>query len=255
MAKIFLKSMERIAVKNAHKVIADNEAIADYTIKEYGVKSTIIEYGGDNAAQIPTLASKDTEGLEDLVKTDYYFSVARIEPENNIHVLLEAFNESNKRLIIVGNWKSSEYGRHLQSIYGATKNIHLLDPIYDKVKLGFLRSNTKCYLHGHSAGGTNPSLVEAMHLGLPIVAFDVVFNRKTMENKGHYFKDAKSLESLLKDLTPSDLFQMGIQMRKIALRRYTWEKIASKYSALFLDKKKLKSQNLTSDLDSFKQAS
>ena len=110
----------------------------------------------------------------------YSVTVCRIEPENNVHVILEAFSEMlDETLVFVGNWEKSEYGRSLKEKFSVCKNILLLDPIYEPHTVNWLRSNARVYIHGHSAGGTNPSLVEAMNLSLPILAFDCVYNRAT----------------------------------------------------------------------------
>ena len=107
----------------------------------------------------------------------FAFKVCRIEPENNVHVVLNAFdNIQNLHLVMVGNWDKSAYGMDLKANYQAHPTIHLLDPIYNQNQLDLLRSNATLYVHGHSAGGTNPSLVEAMFLGLPIIAFGVSYN-------------------------------------------------------------------------------
>ena len=90
-------------------------------------------------------------------------------------------------LVLVGNWKNSQYGSSLRLRYGKIKNIIMLDSIYDQNVLNQLRSNCDLYIHGHSAGGTNPSLVEAMCLGLPILCYDVNYNVETTKS-ALYFK-------------------------------------------------------------------
>ena len=93
-----------------------------------------------------------------------------------------------------------------------------------------MRSNCKLYLHGHSAGGTNPALVEAMSLSLPILAYDGVFNRYTTDNKAIYFSSSAELKKRYLKLTNEDLENVGQEMFKIAKNEYTWKLIASKYS-------------------------
>jgi len=108
-------------------------------------------------------------------------------------------------------------------------HLYLLDPIYDLRKLKSLRAGAAVYVHGHLAGGTNPSLVEAMHFGLPLLAFDCDFNRATTENKAFYFRDANELLHLV-DMRDEVIFRTnGEAMLEIAQRRYTWEIIAKQY--------------------------
>lgn len=104
----------------------------------------------------------------------------------------------------------------------------MLTSIYDLDMLYALRKNAKMYIHGHSAGGTNPSLVEAMFFGRPILCYDVVYNRETTKNKAYYFDDCNSLVALLDH---SDLD--GNAMRLIAEENYTWSNIAKQYEALY----------------------
>ena len=167
MARLFLKLSERIAVNYSDVIIADNQAIGDYVDKEYGKQACIIAYGGDHA-----ISMKEYE----LKSEEYFLSICRIEPENNIDMILEAFSGSECKLKFIGNWASSEYGRMLRVKYEDSENIEMLDPIYDINKLFKLRGEAKAYVHGHSAGGTNPSLVEAMYFSIPIFAFDCNFN-------------------------------------------------------------------------------
>ncbi len=230
-AKWYLRWCERLAIRYAHADITDNEIIQDYTAGQYGTLSQLIEYGGDHAT--PQSTASLTESYS-FARKPYAFTVCRIEPENNIHILLAAFSHlPDKQLVVVGNWLHSEYGRSLRAAYADCSHLHLLDPIYDPIKLDALRSNCHLYLHGHSAGGTNPSLVEAMWLGLPVLAFDVGFNRATTENRAIYFRSIEELEQRVRTLRYESLLQLRQQMQEIAIRRYRWEVIARKYENLF----------------------
>lgn len=235
LAKRFLKFSEKIAVKYADEIITDNKAITNYVKKEYGFNSNLIAYGADHVGN----ESIDDEIIDTypFVKNDYAFKVCRIEPENNIHIILSAFSSvSDKKIVIVGNWCNSKYGKNLKENYGFHKNIILLDPIYNQKTLNQLRSNCSVYIHGHSAGGTNPSLVEAMFLKLPIFAYDVEYNRETTTNKARFFNSSEELKNLLKNTKKIELDGLGKTLYGIAKRNYTWEEIARKYSKLFLKK-------------------
>lgn len=228
-AKWFLLKSEAMAVKYADVIIADNKGIQDYVTETYHKDSVMIAYGGDHVER-EVSEEKQQEILRKYgVKSDdYAISVCRIEPENNCHVILEAFSKTNKNLIYIGNWERSEYGRELKEKYSKCPNINVHSPEYDLDTLYVLRSNAKEYIHGHSAGGTNPSLVEAMFFGKPILAFDVVYNRATTCEKAYYFRNTKELVSLL---SHDDLD--GTAMHEIAQEQYTWKKIASQYEALY----------------------
>jgi len=150
-----------------------------------------------------------------------------------VHLILEAFAGQNSlALVMVGNWANSEYGRGLRVRYADVAHLHLLDPVYDLGKLKSLRACAALYVHGHSAGGTNPSLVEAMHFGKPIFAFDCDFNRSTTEGKAMFFADSQALLDLISGLDANRAKQVGRDMLAIAQRRYTWNVIAAQYFAL-----------------------
>jgi len=223
-----------LAAKFATTCISDNQGIKDYVRNVYKRDSVLIEYGGDNAVCVEN--DEKLYNKYGLTPQSYCFKVARIEPENNIEMILEAFSRMpNEQLALVGNWNRSEFGRNMRIKYGKFANIKMWDPIYESEEINLLRSNCKLYIHGHSAGGTNPSLVEAMNLGLCVIAYDVVYNRETTEHKALYFDDVVSLMNAVSKLD-SDLTQQSAirkDMKKIANSRYTWKIIANKYELLF----------------------
>lgn len=225
--RVLINAVQKTAARYSDENIADNAAIQPLLKERYGIDSHIIEYGGDGAFQV--FDNKRLFEKYGLKPQEYYFNVARIEPENNIHIMLEAFgNMPDKQLVIVGNWEKNQYGESLYAKYSDYPNIKLFNPIYEPNEINLLRSNCKLYIHPHSVGGTNPSLVEAMFLGLNIAAFDVIYNRTTTEEKAVYFKDSKELSILIGRGVINDT-----EMKEIADRRYTWKVIAEKYAELF----------------------
>jgi glycosyltransferase involved in cell wall biosynthesis len=232
--KLFLAVSERIGIKYADIVVADNKKIQEYIMETYKLESILIEYGGDNASFVPLSPSISVKYSIEANK--YAFKVCRIEPENNIDIILEAFKESEMNLVLVGNWNYSKYGRNLRLKYSNYSNLRLLDPIYDQKSLDELRSNCGLYIHGHSVGGTNPSLVEAMNLGLCCVVFDVEYNKETTENSAIFFKSSDDLKNILTDFLNNkiDVLSCKSKMREIAQRRYRWDVIIGKYETLLI---------------------
>jgi len=228
LIKRFLRYSEIHAVEAAEGIITDNQVIQQYVSSTYDYESYLIEYGGDHASPVP-ITSADIQQYP-FLNGDYLFGVCRIEPENNIHVILEAASSQKKYpLVMIGNWAKSQYGKELKTQYAAVQHIHLIDPIYEPTALNRFRSNCFAYIHGHSAGGTNPSLVEAMNLGLPVIAFDVGYNRTSTEDKALYFKDSTSLKVIINGLSEGWATSIAEQMKEIAERRYTWKVISKKY--------------------------
>jgi glycosyltransferase involved in cell wall biosynthesis len=222
LAKWFLKLSEKMAVNHSDIVISDNVGIANYVKKEYNVNTQVIAYGGDHA-----LINTDLYTPE-----DYFFTVCRIEPENNVHIILDAFASADKIIKIIGNWNSSIYGRDLKNSYSQYKNIEILEPVYDLAILFEYRAKCIGYIHGHSVGGTNPSLVEIMHFGKNIFAFDCTYNRFTTEDYAHFFRDKAQLLALLKsDIKPNSV--NAEMVKQIAKKRYTWDVITKQYELLY----------------------
>lgn len=218
-AKRFLKFSEKLAVKYSDEIIADNQAIADYVENEYGVKSSVIAYGGDHAI---------TESLT-LSDANFALALCRIEPENNVEMILHAFSQTDKPLKFVGNWDGSEFGRAMKNYYSTFANIDIIDPIYDIKQLADLRSSCSFYVHGHSAGGTNPSLVEMMHFSKSILCFDCNYNRASTENMANFFTDSNDL---IANINSEYKINNGDAMLEVARRRYTWDIIRKKYFEL-----------------------
>ncbi|KYH07477.1 DUF1972 domain-containing protein [Chryseobacterium cucumeris] len=231
-AKLYLWWAEKLAVQFSDIDISDNESIQDYTSLRYKTISRVIEYGADHTKVNLVPTSKNIEEYPFLLG-EYAVKVCRIEPENHVHTILKVFSEfPGRKLVMVGNWKNSQYGVELKQQYSDFENIHLLDPIYEQETIDLIRGNASLYIHGHSAGGTNPSLVEAMFLGLPVISNGVSYNRTTTENQAFYFSNAEELKNILAQLKNEDLQNCAIRMKQIAERRYIWKKIAKKYHNL-----------------------
>ena len=146
-------------------------------------------------------------------------------------MVLNAFSKTDKKLKFIGNWDKSEFGVRLKKEYSKYSNIEIIDPVYNLDKLYDYRANCFVYIHGHSAGGTNPSLVEAMHFSKPIYAYDCNFNRYSTEDECSYFKSVEDLIVLLQ--SNYNLHKNAHAMKDIATRRYTWKIIAKQYEALY----------------------
>jgi glycosyltransferase involved in cell wall biosynthesis len=183
-----IKFFDSVAQRFAHHVVYDNEALFEYVNASAKTKATCISYSGDHVLRLKKFVQEPGTAL----------TVCRIEPENNLELMIEGFLSS--RLVvytIVGNWNGSEYSRSLQQRYASNARLRLLDPIYAPDQLAELRECCNFYLHGHSVGGTNPSLVEMLFYDCVIICFDVEFNRRTAGNAANYVSTAHELKTLL----------------------------------------------------------
>lgn len=230
--KIWAKFNHRIAAKFADINIADNFLYQKSLKNNFGAESVVIRYGGDHTLKIDA-EDKRFANKYSFVNNKYALSVSRAQLDNNIHLVLEAFEKfEDYKIVLVSNWSISKYGIELKEKYKNHKNMILLDAIYDKVELDFIRSNAYVYIHSHSRCGTAPSLVEAMNLENAIISYDVPTNRETTKNNALFFRDSVSLVSQLKSLSEEKISKNKKAMFQIASAEYTWKTIAHQYKKI-----------------------
>jgi glycosyltransferase involved in cell wall biosynthesis len=223
--RLYLYLSSRLASLAAHHIIADNEKLIPYIPKRSRKKISVISYGGEH---VHTLSDKP-------VNFDGFLVISRAVPENNLEMVLNAFiGLPQHHLFIVSHFQNTKFGRYIYKRYKRYPNIEFTEAVYDKNKLAELRHSGKIYIHGHSAGGTNPSLVEAMWSGMPVICHDNIFNRQTTQNQAFYFQDTESLIHLTKSLSAGELKINAGKMLKIAQKQYTWKLICTEYSQLFM---------------------
>lgn len=212
--KILLKQFDYLAQRFSDIIIFDNPALSHYIHEKFLEKSVCIGYSGDHVIRIPNLCRGRS----------YALTICRIEPENNIEMLIEGFLLSSiSEYKIVGNWRNSKYGLRILSRYFGVGRLSFLDPIYDCNELAKLREMCSIYIHGHSVGGTNPSLVEMLFYDCPIMCFDVSFNRESAGECAGYFKCASELSHL----SPTSLPPLG--NRALLRAKYSSNFIVKQY--------------------------
>ncbi len=226
----FLQVAERLAVVFSDYLIADSIGIQNYLKKKYKVDSSFIAYGAD----LFTAPAREPLAEFKLQPYSYDMILARLEPENNIETILAGFEKSltERTLIIVGNHETS-YGEYLKNKF-TDKRIKFLGKIYDINKLNNLRYYSNLYFHGHSVGGTNPSLLEAMASDALICAHNNEFNSSVLSNNAYYFETSENVTKLIDTITRSNsigVFESG-NKAKIA-NEYSWDKINSDCERLF----------------------
>lgn len=243
--KLILYLNEIFAVHLADVIIADSIEIKKYIESKHGKSAVYISYGVEqphielwDSSKLKQISSANN--LTSLERNSYYLVVARLEPENNIHTMIEGFLLSNttKRLVIVGNFLNQKYELSIKKIItelNGHDRIILTKGIYKKDLLNMLRQNCFAYIHGHSAGGTNPSLLEAMVMKNIIIAHDNEFNREVGSNTILSFRDKFDLKTCIENIedNPSIYLRLKSNAYQRVLTCYSWEDIAQEYNALF----------------------
>jgi glycosyltransferase involved in cell wall biosynthesis len=146
-------------------------------------------------------------------------------------MLLDAFSKTNEVFVYIGNWSVSTYAIELRKKYQSFSNLIILEAIYDLQVLDIIRSNCTFYIHAHSAGGTNPSLVEAMHYQIPILCYNNGFNNHTTKHKAIYFNTKEEILKLIVELRqkPELAKKIADDQYQMAKEYYSWKSIATKY--------------------------
>ena len=232
-ARAYFLSAARAAIRFCNRLITDAEAMRRFYLDEFAKETTMIAYG----AYVE--ASERVELLEPfgLTRNGYYLIASRLIPENHADLIIEGFLSagSSRKLVIAGGANyDSPFHRRLKEL--ATPDVIFTGHIHDQAVIKELHCNCFSYLHGHSVGGTNPSLLKAMGYGNSILALDTVFNREVLADTGLFFtKSSGDLARVIRLVESDDGLVKDLRLRGPARIRaeYTWEKVAAQYDQLF----------------------
>ena len=226
----FLKFAESLAAKNAQVLIADSPQMQTHFWANYGKKPVYIPYG----AEVFTEPDGSVPETYKLSPNQYFLLVARMEPENNIEMILRGWLASAKAypLLIIGN-VSNKFGKYLNTEFHHS-GIQFAGSVYDQCILNNLRYYSMRYFHGHSVGGTNPSLLEAMACRCNIAAHNNAFNKAVLQNGADYFSNADDVAEIMN--TPDDCKAAERKLSNIEKIRtiYNIEKNIDDYERLML---------------------
>lgn len=226
---------ERMAVKHSHYLIADNIGIKDYYKEKYGRDSKFLAYG----ANIYDNYDEDYLKEYGLECEKYLLIIARMEPENNLYMAIEGYIASKvygkMPLVIVGN-TNTPYGKTLVKTYEKHKHVKFVGGIYNFDKLNSVRYFSHAYFHGHSVGGTNPSLLEAMASECFILSHNNIFNKTVLGNNALFYNDKKDVTDLLNRLellTYEHKHQYTTNNLKVIKSQYSWKNVIDEHEKYF----------------------
>ena len=227
----FLKRAERWAVKSSDYLIADSKGIQAYLAEKYRVNSTYIAYGAH------PFTNPDANILKeyDLEPYRYNMLIARREPENNIEMILEGVVNSTKKetFLVIGDYNRNPFGKKMYDQFSKYPNIRFLGSLYHQNHLDNLRYFSHLYFHGHSVGGTNPSLLEAMASEALIIAHENIFNKTVLERNAYYFTGPDQISHLVNTIDKtSEKEKINRNFEKIN-QEYNWEIINGNYLSFF----------------------
>jgi glycosyltransferase involved in cell wall biosynthesis len=227
--KKFLMSAERLGVKYSDHLISDSIGIQDYLKNKYNVNSTFIAYGATlfNDPNVNVLLDYRLNEFQ------YDMLIARLEPENSIEIILDGVVEANldRPFLVIGKHESS-YGTYLKEKYKAVSGIKFIGGIYNIEVLNTLRHYSNIYFHGHTVGGTNPSLLEAMASDSLICANDNPFNRYILGSDALYFASKEDVTDSLKTISHStEKCQAMVLNNRLKIEKiYDWDIIVNQYA-------------------------
>lgn len=223
---------ERSAVRWSDALIADAQGIADYYRDKFGAITELLTYGA------PLILQSTSELLPDgALPKQYHLVVARFEPENHVLEIVSGYAASQARLplLVVGAAPfAADYTQRIEEAAAGDPRVRFLGRVDDQPALDQLYANALTYLHGHSVGGTNPSLLRAMGAAAAVVAFDVSFNREVAGRHASYFSGPTDLAAILERIEqrPEDSISNGRAMRDRAQQRYNWDEVTAGYEEL-----------------------
>ena len=223
----FLKYAEKLAVKYSEFFIADSLVIQSYLQKKYNINSTYIAYG----AELFSHTNEELLKSYDILKQNYFLLMARIEPENSIEIILEGFHNSNsdKKFIVIGDAKN-KFGKYLINRLKGDLRIKFIGTVFNKEKVCALQYYSYLYFHGHSVGGTNPSLLEAMANKALIAAHNNSFNKAILDKDALYFSDSKDVRNIIQTVQREEKEEIMISNNLEKINdQFNWEKITEQY--------------------------
>jgi glycosyltransferase involved in cell wall biosynthesis len=225
VAKAVFKAGARMTAIFSSRLVADAEEIGRRWQRDFNKASIFIPYGGRTPASLPV-----PQGLR---HRGYVLFVARFVPENTVGEFFEAAEIVAREypVIIVG---SSGYGGPLEEqaalLCETNNNITWLGHISNDAELLSLWQHAGAYFHGHSVGGTNPALVQAMACGCPIVARDTTYNREVLGTVGTYVSpDSIEISRAIVELMRSDGSERSKALQNRAAERYSWPAVCASY--------------------------
>ncbi len=246
--KKYWKYSEKLMVKHADLLICDSINIEQYIKTEYGKykpNTTFIAYGADlKSSQL----ADDDEMLKNwyskfkLNQNEYYLIVGRFVPENNYETMLKEFMKSKtkKDLVIITNVEENKFFDHLKEIthFQKDKRIKFVGTVYHSELIKKIRENAYGYLHGHSVGGTNPSLIEALASTKLNLLYDVGFNREVAIDGALYWnQEENNLSTLINqadEFSNEEIKQLSEKALQRIEKSYSWEKIIETYETIFM---------------------
>lgn len=228
----FLKLAERLAARHGDVLIADSKGIQEYLQAAYQQPSVFIPYGAE------VFGDPDKHVLQPygLAPFRYHLLIARMEPENNIEMIIRGYLSagSGDPLVVIGK-TDNRFGTYLKDTYGGRAGVTFAGGIYDPVVVNNLRYYSGLYFHGHSVGGTNPSLLEAMGCNALIAAHDNIFNRSILGEDAFYFREEKEIAALVSGFGDKFRFARFLQHNQDKIRtRYHWPAIVDAYEQVML---------------------
>lgn len=228
----FLKKAERWAIKTSDFWVADSIGIQEHLQQTYNVESTYIPYGAD-CFENPNASILDQYNVK---AENYSMLIARMEPENNIEMILDGYVLSgNKDPFLVVGKTENDFSSYLLNKFKSYSHIRFLGGIYDINILNNLRYYCSLYFHGHSVGGTNPSLLEAMASNAFIIAHDNIFNKSILGNDALYFTSKEDIVNIC----TQDFSEIRTNYKEnnyVKIKTlYNWNKIIYDYEQLFIN--------------------
>lgn len=226
----FLKYAEKLGIKYSDHLIADSVGIQEHIHNKYHKHSVYIPYGA-HAFENPTESVLEEYKVS---KRNYNMLIARLEPENSIEIILDGVVLATKKqpFLVIGNHQTS-YGGYLKEKYKNQSNIWFLGGIYNLEHLNNLRNYSNIYFHGHTVGGTNPSLLEAMASNAFICANNNIFNKSILEEDAVYFKNDEEVSNFLNIVDKQSYMQKVENNLQKIKDIYSWEQIIAQYLAHF----------------------